>query len=199
MTTMNSSFHSKPSHDKACDEWSRGSWHRWWLMSACRQCASTRIKAEYLVSCCCLRVFASPHLAARLALLLCIDVDGRLVDTRECVVSWVVSGGMGHKNGHCFDTNFLKNTWEVDSHSKTGPMNVGFCAVLWILRHSHGAVGPLLVADKVVGGEHHLTDVTVKTCLMPVLSEKKDQVTFIYRALIVELEIHDGLSCGDGK
>lgn len=190
MTTMNSSLHSKPSHDKTYDEWSRNSWHRWWLVSAPQQYASTQIKAEYLVSCCCLRVFASSHLAARLALLLCVDVDGRLVDARECVVSWIVSGGMGQKNGHCFDTNFL------ETH---GRLILGFWAVSWILRHLHGAVGPLLVADKVVGGEHHLTDVTVKTCLMPVLSEKKDQVTVFYRALTVELKIHDGLSCGHGK
>lgn len=32
----------------------------------------------------------SSHLAACLALLLCIDVDGRLVDTCECVVPWIV-------------------------------------------------------------------------------------------------------------
>lgn len=30
------------------------------------------------------------HLAARLALLLRVDVDGRLVDTCECVVPWIV-------------------------------------------------------------------------------------------------------------
>lgn len=35
----------------------------------------------------------------------------------------------------------------------------------------HGAVRPLLVADKVVGGEHHLADVTVKARFMPVLTE----------------------------
>lgn len=33
----------------------------------------------------------SSHLAARLALLLRVDVDGRLVDTCECVVPWIVS------------------------------------------------------------------------------------------------------------
>lgn len=32
----------------------------------------------------------SSHLAARLALLLRVDVDGRLVDTCECVVPWIV-------------------------------------------------------------------------------------------------------------
>lgn len=41
---------------------------------------------------------------------------------------------------------------------------------VWYL---HRAVRPLLVADKVVGSEHHLTDVTVKTCFMPVLMEKE--------------------------
>lgn len=38
----------------------------------------------------------------------------------------------------------------------------------------HGAVWPLLVADKVVGSEHHLADVTVKARFMPVLTEGKD-------------------------
>lgn len=32
----------------------------------------------------------SSHLAARLALLLRVDVDWRLVDTCECVVPWIV-------------------------------------------------------------------------------------------------------------
>lgn len=32
----------------------------------------------------------SSHLAARLALLLRVDVDGRLVDTCECIVPWIV-------------------------------------------------------------------------------------------------------------
>lgn len=35
----------------------------------------------------------SPYLTARLALFLCIDVDGGLIDTCECVVPWIVSGG----------------------------------------------------------------------------------------------------------
>ncbi len=37
----------------------------------------------------------------------------------------------------------------------------------------HRAVWPLFVAHKVIGSEHHLTDVTVETCFMPVLTEKK--------------------------
>lgn len=34
----------------------------------------------------------SSHLTARLALLLCVDVDGGLIDACECVVPWIVSG-----------------------------------------------------------------------------------------------------------
>lgn len=37
----------------------------------------------------------------------------------------------------------------------------------------HRAVWPLLVADKVVGGEHHLADITVKARFMPVLIKKR--------------------------
>lgn len=40
-------------------------------------------------------------------------------------------------------------------------------------KYSHRAVRPLLVADKVVGGKHHLADVTVKAGFMPVLREGK--------------------------
>lgn len=36
----------------------------------------------------------SSHLTARLALLLCVNVDGRLIDTCECVVPWIVAGGL---------------------------------------------------------------------------------------------------------
>ena len=36
----------------------------------------------------------SSYLTARLALLLCIDVDGGLVDTCECVVPGIVSKGV---------------------------------------------------------------------------------------------------------
>lgn len=43
----------------------------------------------------------------------------------------------------------------------------------------HGAVRPLLVADKVVGGEHHLADVTVKAGFMPVLTEGKDDYLMV--------------------
>lgn len=35
----------------------------------------------------------SSYLTARLALLLCTYVDGGLIDTCECVVPWIVSGG----------------------------------------------------------------------------------------------------------
>lgn len=48
----------------------------------------------------------SPYLTARLALLLRVDVDGGLVDTRECVVPWIVSGGMRYRDGpHFLETN----------------------------------------------------------------------------------------------
>lgn len=33
----------------------------------------------------------------------------------------------------------------------------------------HRAVRPLLMTDEVVGGQHHLTHITVKTCFVPVL------------------------------
>lgn len=46
------------------------------------------------------------------------------------------------------------------------------------------------MADKVVGSEHHLTDVTVKTCFMPVLTEKKMNHV-ILKVLKSELYIHD--------
>lgn len=48
-----------------------------------------------------------------------------------------------------------------------------FCSNKIWNHYLHRAVWPLLMADKVVGSEHHLTDVTVKTCFMPVLTEKK--------------------------
>lgn len=53
-----------------------------------------------------LRVTSS-HLAARLALLLCVDVDGGLVHTCERVVPWIVSGGVERfRNGLQFDRQF---------------------------------------------------------------------------------------------
>lgn len=39
--------------------------------------------------------------------------------------------------------------------------------------HLHGAVRPLLMADKVVGGQHHLADVAVKARLVPVLKRER--------------------------
>lgn len=39
--------------------------------------------------------------------------------------------------------------------------------------YSHRAVWPLLMADKVVGSEHHLADVAVEACFMPVLTHEK--------------------------
>lgn len=66
-------------------------------MSACRQYTLTQIKAEILCLVLLLVWFFFPaYLTARLALLLCIDVDGGLVDTCECVVPWIVSGGTGY-------------------------------------------------------------------------------------------------------
>lgn len=50
--------------------------------------------------------------------------------------------------------------------------------------YSHRTVWPLLVADKVVGGEHHLADVTVKAGFMPVLREggkKELECDFAYK------------------
>lgn len=71
--------------------------HRRRHTSACRQYTLTHIKAEMfclmLLACVFLHVTSS-HLTARLALLLCIDVDGCLIDTCECVVPWIVSGGL---------------------------------------------------------------------------------------------------------
>lgn len=40
--------------------------------------------------------------------------------------------------------------------------------------HLHRAVRPLLMADKVVGGEHHLADIAVKTRFVPVLSMRTE-------------------------
>lgn len=48
---------------------------------------------SHVAACVFLHVTSS-HLTARLALLLCIDVDGCLIDTCECVVPWIVSGGL---------------------------------------------------------------------------------------------------------
>lgn len=39
--------------------------------------------------------------------------------------------------------------------------------------YSHRAVRPFLVADKVVGSEHHLADVAVEARFMPVLTHEK--------------------------
>lgn len=99
----------------------------------------------------------SSHLTARLALLLCVDVDGCLVDTCECVVPWIVPGGLkylGEKN-----QKQLNHFWGL-LHKQCN-------------HYLHGAVRPLLMADKVVGSQHHLADVTVKACFMPVLTEKQ--------------------------
>lgn len=52
--------------------------------------------------------------------------------------------------------------------------------------YSHRAVRPLLVADKVVGGEHHLADVTVKTGFMPVLKEEKQYFHVIFTYIMVQ-------------
>lgn len=45
--------------------------------------------------------------------------------------------------------------------------------------YSHRAVWPLLVADKVVGGKHHLADITVKAGFMPVLRQEKKNLNVI--------------------
>lgn len=42
-----------------------------------------------------------------------------------------------------------------------------------VIQYLHRAVWPLLMADKVIGGEDHLTDIAVKTCLVPVLTEER--------------------------
>lgn len=44
------------------------------------------------------------------------------------------------------------------------------------VEHLHGAVWSFLMADEVVGSKHHLTDVTVKTCFVPVLRNKKKKL-----------------------
>ena len=54
-----------------------------------------------VAACVFLRVTSS-YLTARLGLLLCIDVDGGLVDTGECVVPWIVSGRTRYKDRHHF-------------------------------------------------------------------------------------------------
>lgn len=42
----------------------------------------------------------SSYLTARLALLLCINVDGGLVDACERVVPWIVPERMTYRHGH---------------------------------------------------------------------------------------------------
>ena len=70
----------------------------------------------------------SSHLTARLALLLCVDVDGGLIDTCECVVPWIVSGQMRYeKKTIILITNFklmeTKGKRNLFSHS---PLNIDF-------------------------------------------------------------------------
>lgn len=113
------------------------------------------------------------YLAARLALLLRIDVDGGLVDARERVVTWIVSGRLKYETRSPFFNQYVR----------VQPNNV-------LLNHLHGAVRPLLVADKVVGSEHHLADVTVKTCFMPVLTEKKTNHITLWGCLKLTLKLH---------
>ncbi len=38
----------------------------------------------------------------------------------------------------------------------------------------HFAVRPFLMADKIIGSQNHLTDLTVKACFVPILKEKRD-------------------------
>lgn len=52
------------------------------------------------------------------------------------------------------------------------------------VEHLHGAVRSFLMADKVVGSKHHLTDVTVKTCFVPVLRKKKKKITPFYTSIL---------------
>lgn len=113
-----------------------------------------------------LLVFASmpsSYLTACCALLLGIDVDGCLVDACEGVVSGIVSGGSNIQINVIF-----KNQNDL-RHSEMAGEEMRAAAA----EYSHRAVWPLLVADKVVGGEHHLADVTVKAGFMPVLREEK--------------------------
>lgn len=58
------------------------------------------------VAACVFLSVTSSHLTARLALLLCLDVDGCLIDTCERVVPWIVSGG-------------LKNNWKTKKTIKS--------------------------------------------------------------------------------
>lgn len=63
----------------------------------------------------------SSYLTARLALLLCIDVDGGLVDTCECVVPWIVSGGMRYKNHFKLKFSVHGNQWKKGICIQNGP------------------------------------------------------------------------------
>lgn len=79
------------------DKWSFHSWHRQWLMSACQQYTLTHDQGRNISSHVAASVFlhvTSSHLTARHALLLCVDVDGGLIDACECVVPRIVSKGM---------------------------------------------------------------------------------------------------------
>lgn len=48
-----------------------------------------------------------------------------------------------------------------------------FASFCLVLKYLHGAVRPLLMADKVVGGEHHLANIAVKTRFVPILNVTK--------------------------
>lgn len=45
-------------------------------------------------------------------------------------------------------------------------------------KNLHRAVGPLLMANKVVSGEHHLADIAVETGFVPVLTMTKKAELF---------------------
>lgn len=114
-----------------------------------------------------LLVFAgrpSSYLTAGCALLLGIDVDGCLVDAGEGVVPGIVSGGSNIQINVTFKAKRLTSHPNGSEETK---------AAAAAAESSHGAVWPLLVADKVVGGEHHLADVTVEAGFMPVLKERE--------------------------
>lgn len=69
------------------------------------------------------------HLTACLALLLCIDVDGGLIDTCECVVPWIVSGRKTCKNGHHLITNFELTNDQFSLQKFTAAENRFFLSV----------------------------------------------------------------------
>lgn len=104
----------------------------------------------------CVSSTSSSYLAACCPLLLGIDVDGCLIDACESVVSGIVSGGSSIQINVIF-----KIQKEAEAMKAAAA------------KYSHRAVWPLLVTDKVVGGQHHLADITVKAGFMPVLREGK--------------------------